>query len=269
MNDEKRTMKPYKVDTRRLNERDKPALILLPGMVCNARAWRLQVKHLADLVELQVADYQLARSLTDMAKRVLEHAPDYFLIAGHSMGGRVAMEIVRLAPERVLGLCLIGTEHKRRPGAEQGERETASRLALLKVARDQGMTAMAHAWLPHLIPAAQLNDQPLIDEIMQMIAEHTPDQLAAHIDAGASRPDAADVLASLQVPTWILAGAEDKIRPPSGHLEMATLVPHSQLRIIQNCGHMLTVEQPTEVNTCMREWIAKCLHTIEFRRATP
>ncbi len=237
----------------------KPTLLLLPGMVCNHRAWTAQIEALADVVEPCAVAYGSARSMTEMATVALHQAPRRFLLAGHSMGGRVAMEVFRLAPERVLGLCLMGTEHRSCPEGQQGERELAGRQALLRTAREEGMQAMAQSWLPHLIPASRQHDRHLVEAILQMIAEHSPEQLEAHIEAGANRPDSSPLLPCIQVPTLVLAGVDDAIRPVSAHREMAALIPGCQLRIVDHCGHMLTMEQPHAVNFAMRDWIVRSL----------
>lgn len=237
----------------------RPVLLLLPGMVCNHRAWAAQIEGLADLIEPCVIDYGQARSFDDMARRVLAEAPPHVYLAGHSMGGRVALEIVRLAPQRVLGLCLIGTEHRASPSGEQGLQEQAGRLALLKTANRQGMRRMAEEWLPHILPQERLDDTALSAEIVTMLAEHSPAQLAAHIEAGANRPDASELLSELHMPTLLLVGADDRIRPPQGHRDMAARLPNCRLEIIERCGHMPTLERPNAVNEAMRVWLERCL----------
>ncbi|WP_082321502.1 alpha/beta fold hydrolase [Stutzerimonas stutzeri] len=237
----------------------KPILLLLPGMICNHRVWAAQAEALSDLVEPCVAVYGPERSVTEMAVAVLRQSPQRFLLAGHSMGGRVAMEMLRLAPERVRGLCLMGTECKPCPAGQQGMQELASRHQLLQIAYADGMPAMAQAWLPRLIAASRLPDRSLANEILQMIADHSPEQLEAHIEAGASRPDSSTQLSSIRVPTLVLAGAEDALRPVAAHREMAALIPDCQLQIISDCGHMLPMEQPCVVNAAMRNWIVRSL----------
>jgi pimeloyl-ACP methyl ester carboxylesterase len=242
--------------------------MLLPGMVCNRRVWRHQARHLADRCEPCVADYGDARHMGDMARAVLAQAPERFLLAGHSMGARVAMEVQRLAPERVAGLCFAGTEYGACPAGEAGRQETEGRDALLAVARKQGMPAMARRWLPALIPAARLNDKALVEELLTMIAEHSPDDLEAHIAAGASRSDSSAVLQSISVPTLLLAGAEDQLRPPAAHREMAAMIPDARLVEIPGAGHMLTMENPEAVNAALDQWVAACWHFCS-RGATP
>ncbi|MEO1902821.1 MAG: alpha/beta fold hydrolase [Alcanivorax sp.] len=239
-------------------ENDQPVLMLLPGMVCNGRAWRHQVRHLAGRCEARIADYGDARHMTDMARAVLDQAPERFLLAGHSMGARVAMEVQRLAPHRVVGLCFAGTEYGPCPAGEAGRRETETRNGLLALAREQGMPAMARRWLPALIPEARLADESLVEEILAMIAEHSPDQLEGHIAAGAARPDSRAVLRSISTPTLLLAGAEDRLRPPAAHRDMAALIPAARLVEIPGAGHMLTMENPEAVNAALDQWVAEC-----------
>src|SRR5690606_18689164 len=110
-------------------------------------------------------------------------------LAGHSMGGRIAIEVCRLAPDRVERLCLLSTEHRPRPSGREGEEETKGRLALLHLARDNGMRAMALAWIPKLVAEQHLGDAGLVERIVSMIERYTPEQLEAHIEAGHTRPD--------------------------------------------------------------------------------
>ncbi|NKF22249.1 alpha/beta fold hydrolase [Solimonas marina] len=238
-----------------------PALLMLPGMLCNEQSWLAQQQALAPLLHSEVVRYPLSRcrSLTDMAAHVLEAAPSSFLLAGHSMGGRVALEILRLAPERVAGLCLIGTEHLPNPGGERGQQETAGRLALLETARRAGMRAMAEAWLPNLLPEARRQDASLVEAITQMMADHSAEQLQAYIEAGASRPDSTTLLSAITVPTLLIGGKQDRIRPLAILEDLHRLVSGSTLLAIDGCGHMPMMEYPEPVNAAMREWVLRCL----------
>jgi len=211
---------------------------------------------LADLVEPWVMAYGLARSMTEMARCVLEQAPATFFLAGHSMGARVAMEVTRLAPERVRALCLIATEHRAAPSGQSGQIESAARMKLLETAKQHGMQRMAEDWLPQLIAE---NNQTLAAVIIGMLAEHTPEQLAAHIAAGMTRQDTGDLLSSLRMPVLLIAGAEDRIRPLQGHQDMMQLLHDGELEVIARCGHMPTLEHPEQVNALMRRWLANNL----------
>ena len=232
------------------------ALILAPGMLCDAGAWSAQVAALSDVADCLIPDYGDARSMAAMAARVLADAPPRFSIAGHSMGGRVALEVCRLAPQRVARLCLLSTEHLAPPPGEAGRREAAGRQALADIARAQGMRAVAEHWLPHLLPEARRQDPPLVDAIVSMIERQTPEMLDAQIAAGLSRPDSAAVLRALRCPLLIMGGEADAIRPPAAQRAMAALAPSARLRILGGCGHMITLERPGDVAQEMAAWLS-------------
>jgi pimeloyl-ACP methyl ester carboxylesterase len=171
------------------------------------------------------------------------------------MGGRVAFEILRRVPERVVGVALLDTAYRPRATGEAGERERADRFALLDVARSQGMRAMARHWIPAIVHPSRLSDEAFINSIVEMIDRKTADIFAAQINALLERPDAAPVLRSLRCPTMILCGRQDLWSPLAGHREMAALVPQSKLVIIENCAHMAPMECPEDVTSALREWL--------------
>ena len=111
-------------------------LVLAPGMLCDAAVWAEQIAGLHGLADCLIPDYGEARSMTRMAMRVLSQAPPLFSIAGHSMGGRVALEVCRLAPERVQRLCLLSTEHRPAPQGEAGRQEIEARMFELRTHGD-------------------------------------------------------------------------------------------------------------------------------------
>ena len=160
-----------------------------------------------------------------MAERVLADAPPTFALAGHSMGGRVALEVVRRAPGRVERLALLDTGCRARPPGAAGDGERAGRLALLASAREHGMRAMARTWVQPMVHPERLADAALIDAIVAMFARRTPQQFAGQIEALLARPDATDVLRAVACPALVLCGREDGWAPPSQHEEMAALMP--------------------------------------------
>lgn len=232
-----------------------PALILLPGMICDSAVWGPQVKALSKLVNIIIADYKGETNLARMAEAVLKIVPTTALVAGHSMGGRVALELYRMAPERVLGLCLLGTECHARPEGEDGEREDQTRAGLLNVARSQGMDALAKAWIPNLLSSHHLGDTSLTDALTSMFQRHSPEVLSNHIEAGRHRPDSSKMLGDIQCPVLVIAGENDSIRPAPPLLEMANNIKNSSFHEIKNCGHMMTMEAPDTVNSLMMEWV--------------
>lgn len=217
-----------------------PPLLLLPGLMCDATFWQ----PLADTRLCQVVDYGDADSITAMAEIVLAVAPARFALAGHSMGGRVALEVVRLAPERVQKIILMDTGYlPRQPGAA-GDTEKAGRMALLDVAQQQGVRAMAQQWVKGMVHPDRLNDAPLIDAILTMMERKTADRFALQQHALLSRPDASLVLAALRMPTLLLCGRQDSWASVAQHTAMQALAPYAQLSVIEDAGHMVLMERP-------------------------
>jgi pimeloyl-ACP methyl ester carboxylesterase len=229
-------------------------LVLIPGLLCDASVWTAQRAALEDLADIRVADHGLQDSLAGMARAILASAPRRFAIAGHSMGGRVAFEVYRAAPERISGVALMDTGTHPLPPGEAGEREVAGRLALLETARREGMRAMATAWVQGMVHPKRLSERTLIDPILDMFESKTPDIYAAQTRALINRPDATPVMPTIRCPTLVLCGHEDSWSPVQRHLEMAAAIPGSQFVDIPECGHMCTMERPAEVSAAMRAW---------------
>lgn len=233
----------------------RPTLVLVPGLLCDAAVWEPQRAALAGRAELVVADHGSLDSLAAMATRVLDAAPGRFAIAGHSMGGRVAFEVLRQAPARVAGLALLDTAcHPLAPGAA-GEQERHGRLALLALARRAGMRAMAREWVQGMVHPLRLGDRPLIDAILAMFERKTPDIFAAQIHALLGRPDASGLLGAIQCPTLVLCGAQDAWALPQGHRDMAAAIGGSTLCEVPGCGHMAPMEKPAEVGAALGAWL--------------
>jgi pimeloyl-ACP methyl ester carboxylesterase len=190
-----------------------------------------------------------------MAEAIIAQAPARFALAGHSMGGRVALEVIRRVPERVTGLALLDTGHAALPSGEIGDREVAGRLALVEKARRKGMRAMGWEWLQGMVYPSRLSDAVLVNAILDMIARKTPDLYAAQTRALIGRPDATPLLAKIRCPTLVLCGREDLWSPPARHEEISNMIPGSTLTVIPYCGHMSTMEQPADVSEALRSWL--------------
>ena len=231
-------------------------LVLLPGLLCDQTVWQHQIDGIQDLANSSCVDYGTADSLVEMAKLVLRQAPPAFALAGHSMGGRVALEVCRLAPERVLRVALFDTGYLAKPAGEPGEREAQGRYALLAISKQEGMRAMAEQWLPPMLHPSRHTDASLVEEIISMIARKTPEIHAAQTKALLDRPDASELLATIRCPSLLLTGEQDSWSPPSAHAAMAAAIPNSTLVVIPECGHMATMERPEAVTAAMRDWLA-------------
>jgi len=233
----------------------KKSLLLVPGLLCDDAIWASQAAALADIAAVRVANNGETDSLGALAESIIAHAPPRFALAGHSMGGRIALEVARRVPERLIGLALLDTGYEALAPGEAGEREAEGRHALLALARREGMRAMARTWLQGMVYPPRLTDEELVEPILDMFERRTPDLFAMQIKALLARPDATSVLSTLQCPTLVLCGREDAWATPSRHDAMAKMIRHSTLQIIPDCGHMAPLERPQAVNQALRRWL--------------
>jgi pimeloyl-ACP methyl ester carboxylesterase len=230
-------------------------LVLLPGLMCDRAVWGDVLDALPPETDIDVAAYGDIDSLGAMAERVLMLAPPWFAVAGHSMGGRVAFEVFRRAPERVAGVALLDTNYRPRPADEAGEREERERRALLATAERFGTRAMAREWVANMLHPSRVADTPLIEAIVAMFGRKSAETFAAQIRALLARPDVTPLLGAVRCPTLILCGREDAWSPLARHEEMAAAIPGSTLAVIEQCGHMAPMERPREVAAALREWL--------------
>ncbi len=233
------------------------SIVFLPGLLCDRAVWEAQIGVLCARYECIVAEYGAADSLRAMAKSVLESAPRSFSLVGHSMGGRVALEVMREAPRRVTRLALLDTGYQGRPEGEAGEAEARKRYRLLDIAWSQGMRVMGREWLQGMIHPDRLQDRTLVEALLAMIERRTPGIFAAQIRALLDRPDAEAVLRDIHCPTLVLCGREDGWSPLSRHEEMTQLITGARLAAIEGSGHMVTLERPQGVTAELEGWLAQ------------
>lgn len=233
-------------------------LILVPGLMCDHTVWDPLLPWLDSTHPCEITDHGEADSLEQMAIQILKNAPPEFLLAGHSMGARVALEVLRLAPHRIAGVALLDTGYLPKAEGETGEEEVRKRFHLLQIAQENGVRMMAKTWVQGMVHPDRLNDASLIDAILAMFERKSADLFAKQIHALIHRPDASDVLSSIQVPTLILCGQQDGWSPPSQHEAMRNLVSHATLALIDHAGHMAPMERPREVATEMLDWLSQC-----------
>jgi pimeloyl-ACP methyl ester carboxylesterase len=231
------------------------ALILVPGLLCNDYVWEPQIRELSNLASITVVDHGMLDSIEAMAEAIIETAPPKFAIAGHSMGGRATMEVVRRVPDRVLGAALLDCGAYPRKSGEAGEREKEHRHRLLGQAQSEGMRAMGWTWLQGMVHPSRLSDRALTEGILDMICTKTPEIFAAQVRALLERPDARPVLSQMPERTLILCGNEDLWATARQHREMAAAATGSTLVIVPECGHMSTLEKPREVTQALRQWL--------------
>ena len=233
----------------------KQTLLLLSGLLCDETFWTDIPERLAAVAQVSVVSFRGFSSIPAMAEHVLRVAPEHFALAGHSMGGRVALEVMRAHPERVTGLALLNTGvHAVRDGEPQ------SRGHLLRVAYEQGMSALAAEWLPPMLGSDAARAAHVMAHMSPMIQRWTADAYAAQVSAMLHRPEALSVLRSISVPTLLLSGSDDSWSPVSQQHSIRRRVPHATLFEVHGAGHMAPLERPDSVAIALREWLLKLRH---------
>lgn len=235
--------------TKRYSEMNEP-LLLLPGMMCDARIFLPQIIAFSAHRSIMVAPLTTADSFTELANNILGSAPQRFALAGFSMGGIAAMEIMRQAPERVSKLALLDTN----PRAETMERQQLREPQIASVLDGNLHKVMRDEMKPHYLSEAT-DKTTILDLCMQMATALGPDVFVRQSRALQSRPDQIATLAAIDIPTLILCGEEDRLCPVQVHENMHQAIATSSLRVIAGAGHMPTVEQPELTNEALNEWL--------------
>lgn len=209
-------------------------LVLLPAMGCDGQLWAQQVIALGDITHPELGDLTVDATLEAMAARVLAHAPPRFAVAGVSLGGYVALEMIRQAPERVERIALFGTR--------------ASLRMRARTLDEQGMLAIA----PHADPMLT----PIISGPVQAMAERVGAEVFERQQrALLARPDIGDAIGGVRVPTLVAVGERDRICLPDDARELAASIPGAHFRLIRNCGHLAPMERPGEVTALLRAFL--------------
>lgn len=233
-------------------------LVLIPGLMCDGSVWSPMFPFLDTDLHYTIADHGTADSLVQMARQILDVVEGPMVLAGHSMGGRVALEVVRLAPSRVRGVALMDTGYLPRESGNPGVVEQDKRMALLRIAQEQGVRAMAKEWVLGMVHPDRLADAHFIEHIVAMFERKSAEVFACQIHALLDRPDGGDVLRALKVPTLLQCGRQDAWSPPAQHEAMRTLAPAAALDVIENAGHMAPMEQPEAVAASLNRWLLRC-----------
>jgi pimeloyl-ACP methyl ester carboxylesterase len=225
-------------------------LILLPGLLCDEALWAHQTRYLAEVADITVADLTGRDSVAALAADVLATAPQRFAVAGLSMGGYVALEIVRQAPERVVKLALLDTNA--RADTDKQRRRRRGLMALADRGEFRGVTPRL---LPMLIHPDRFGEEALTGEVMTMAERVGRDAFLRQQKLIMDRPDSRPALSSLRLPTLVLCGRQDAISTLEMHVEMAEAIPGARLAIVEECGHLAAIERPHATTALMRDWL--------------
>ncbi len=228
----------------------KTALVLVPGLLCDQRLWQHQVENLGDLAEPTVANVTGSDTIDGLAHALLRAAPDRFFLAGLSLGGYVALGIIRAAPERVMCLALLDTSAR----ADTPE-QTAARLELIELAQGGRFEEVPQRLLSSFVHPRRLDDAALTSTVVNMARAVGPQAFVRQECAIIKRPDARQYLAAISCPTLVLCGREDALTPLYLSEELADGIPDARLRVIESCGHLSTIECPEEATAGLREWL--------------
>jgi pimeloyl-ACP methyl ester carboxylesterase len=225
--------------------------VLVPGLLCSARLYADQIAALWRFGPVMVADHRHDDTIEAIARRILGFAPQRFALAGLSMGGYIAQEVVRQAPERVERLALLDT-NARADAPQQTERRR-SQIALAESGRFAEVPDLL--W-PFFVYRGRQGDEALKSVVRAMAEETGPQAFVRQQKALMGRADARAWLASIRCPTLVVVGDGDELTPPALAQEIANGVSGSRLVTIADCGHLSTLERPEAVNRALSEWIS-------------
>jgi pimeloyl-ACP methyl ester carboxylesterase len=229
---------------------DKPVIYLLPGLLCDRDVWQYQARALADACEVRIPDYRGVDSLSAMAAQILAEAPPRFAVAGHSMGGRVGLELIHSAPQRISHLILLSV------GAHAvTDEECEQRSSLVEEAASIGMDRYAASWAD-LMLGYRDKDNPAVRRIIETMARRQDlDDFIAHITAGLGRADQAKYLPDITIPVLLVVGEKDTWSPVSQHQDILRLIPAATLAVVPDAGHMVPLDQPDIVSQLIVDWL--------------
>lgn len=231
---------------------DKIPLILLPGTLCNQKMWEFQINELQDVSDCKVMSLN-ENSIEKMAQSVLKQAPRKFALAGFSMGGNVAIEVIRQAPERVIKLALMNTN----PNPPRQD-QILGWEKFIKMAKQGDFLKITPMYLlPNMIKPDHYDKKDITSLIIQMADNIGQSNMINQMTALIDRPDGREVLSKITCPTMLLTGRYDVLCNVDLHEKMKKQIFKSTLVVIENSGHMTTLEQPKEVSQVLRHWLSE------------
>lgn len=226
-------------------------LVFLPGMLGTAETWGGVAARLADVADPRIGRIDLDDSIEEMAATVLAEAPPSFALAGHSLGGIVALEVLRRAPHRVTRLALCNTTGRDGSPAQQ---EAWSLLA--HRSREGEFRDLARELASANLPTHRRDDAALVQAGARMAVEVGPDGFRRQLAAQATRPDSRPFLAHVSVPTLVLSGGRDEVCPVTLQEELVAEIPDALHVVVDDAGHMTPMEDPQAVAGHLRAWLA-------------
>ena len=225
-------------------------LVMIPGMMCDERIFAPQIEELVSKRSVHVADISKHDNITDLAADVLSHAPPKFCLVGHSMGGIVAMEICAQDPKRIEKLVLIDTN----PLAELEEVKLKREPQISDALSGKLVDVIRDEMKPNYLASSE-NQDIILNICMEMALSLGPKVFINQSRALQTRADQQSNIQSINIPVLIMCGSEDKLCTVERHEMMHNMISNSELKIINNAGHMPTLEQPSETTEVLKEWL--------------
>lgn len=225
-------------------------LVLVPGLVCDAAVWEHQVAHLGDAARMTVPPVTAGATMAEMAADVLAKAPERFALAGFSMGGYVALEMLRQAPQRVTRLALLDTSAR----GDTAEKR-AWRKRVIAACNSGGYAQVIEDMLPILLHPDRQRE-PIADFVRAMAMRVGAEAYAARQRAMMTRGDGRDLLRASNIPVRAIMGRQDGMSTYEAHAEIAQLAPRGRFSVIEECGHMCIIERPQAATALLRDWLA-------------
>ena len=229
-------------------------VILLPGLASDAALWRHQVPALrAAGHAVHISDaHARSDTLSGMAHALLADHEGPLVLVGTSMGGILALEVLRQAPHRVAALALLGSSA--RPDTPQMIRLRSAAVLEFEQGR---VDEILRANVPFAFHPSRQGDAALVSDYFEMVHRAGAAQLVRQNRAIMARPDSRPLLRRLRCPVLVVCGDADALTPPECSQEIAAAVPQAELHVLPACGHLLTWEQPGAVNALLRDWLAR------------
>lgn len=230
--------------------RRRPSVVLASGQLLTAECWAPQLAALSADYDLRIADHGRDDSIAGMAERLLAEAPERFDLVAHAMGGFVAFEVMRRAPDRVRSLALLATL-----ASADGPAQTERRQGYIRLVEAGQFDQVAEERIPLLVHPARREDEPLLAAIRRMALATGPERFLRQQRAIMGRIDSRPGLPAIARPTLLLRGAEDGVTTQTHQAEMLAGLPNASLETLPDAGHMLTLERPRTLNARLAAWL--------------
>lgn len=229
-----------------------PTLVFIPGLLSDSVVWQAIGDQLQDQYAIHYADISALESITGAAGQILLETRGPLIVAGHSLGARIALEMYAQAAERFRGLLLADTgTHPKKEG------ENESRHVMIDLANQEGLNALAERWLPPMVHTSRHTNDPVMQSLHDMVLRASTQQHERQMIALLNRPPAEAILKEITCPVLVLVGRQDQWSPVEQHEAMRDAIYNAELAIIEDAGHFAPIERIDETAAALNQWLNK------------